>query len=184
MTEELTNSLRHSKSRGIEEISTSFNSGDTRTNILSTCITVDRTGFEVVGFTNVKVDLNVQYTKTLRRCSIFRYGVLEDPRDRSDWVHVGDEGFEFLLRHADHQIRHCSGGTILSDLLESQDAAVRKSAISGLVRGEANVKVLSEKGINAEIFSDLDASDEIEKVATGYDGMLSAPPLRLGTFGQ
>ena len=94
------------------------------------------------------------------------------------------KAFTFLLRHADHQICHCSGGTILSDLLESQDAAIRKSAISGLVRGQANVKVLSEKGINAELFSDLDASDEIEKVASGYDGMQSAPPLRLGLFEQ
>ena len=83
---------------------------------------------------------------------------------------------EILRRHADHQSRHCSGGTTLSALVKSQDDAIRKSTISGLVRGEAKVKVLSEKGIHAELFSDLDASDEIEKVASGYDGMQPPPP--------
>ncbi len=72
----------------------------------------------------------------------------------------------------DRQFCLCSGGTILSDLVQSQDDAIRKSSISGLVRGEANAKTLSEKGIKAELFSDFDASDEIEKVASEYDGML------------
>ena len=109
------------------------------------------------------------------------YGVLEDSRDRSDWVYVGYEGFEILRRRADHQSRHCSGGTILSDLVNAKDDAIRKSTISGLVRGEAKAKVLSEKGIDTELFSDLDANDEIEKVASGYDGMQPPPPPRLST---
>ena len=69
----------------------------------------------------------------------------------------------------------CSGGTILSDLVNSQDDAIRKSSISGLVRGEVRAKVLSEKGTNAELFSDLDAIDEIEKIAGGYDSMRPPP---------
>ena len=75
-------------------------------------------------------------------------------------------------RLRDRQLCLCSGGTILSDLVQSQDDAIRKSSISGLVRGEANAKTLSEKGIKADLFSDLDASDEIEKVASEYDSTL------------
>lgn len=60
---------------------------------------------------------------------------------------------------------------MLSDLVNSQNNILQKSIISGLVRGEAKAKVLSEKGINVELFSDLDASDEIEKIAGGYDSM-------------
>ena len=69
------------------------------------------------------------------------------------------------------QLNICSGGTILSQLVNSQDATIRQSSISGLVRGEDKAKILSEKGVNAETFSDLDASDEIEKIASGYDSM-------------
>ncbi|KAF6219651.1 hypothetical protein HO133_004120 [Letharia lupina] len=74
-------------------------------------------------------------------------------------------GFKILVTGATGYI----GGTILSDLVNSQNNSLRKSSISGLVRGEAKAKVLSEKGVNVELFSDLDASDEIEKIAGGYD---------------
>lgn len=61
------------------------------------------------------------------------------------------------------------GGSILSDLLKSQHDSIKKSNISGLVRGETKAQMLSDKGVKVELFSDLDASDEIEKLASGYD---------------
>ena len=70
---------------------------------------------------------------------------------------------------ADQPFHLCSGGTILSKLVNSQNESLQKSSISGLLRGEAKAKILSEKGISVELFRDLDASDEIEKIAGGYD---------------
>lgn len=36
--------------------------------------------------------------------------------------------------------------------------------------------MLSDKGVKVELFSDLDASDEIEKLASGYDSMQYSDP--------
>ena len=66
---------------------------------------------------------------------------------------------------------HSSGGTVLSELVKSQDGKIKNCSIAGLVRGKAKAKVLSEKGIGTELFSDLDASKEIEKIGRGYDSM-------------
>lgn len=101
----------------------------------------------------------------------FRYDRLQDSCDGCDRVYVGDRYTHNQLRPADDRVLLCSGGTILSDLVNSQNDFLRKSSISGLVRGEAKAKVLSGKGVNVELFSDLDASDEIEKIAGGYDSM-------------
>lgn len=64
-----------------------------------------------------------------------------------------------------------SGGSILSDLVNSQNDSIQNSSISGLVRGEAKAKLLSETGVNVELFGDLDAGDEIERIASNYDSM-------------
>ena len=58
--------------------------------------------FRFVRITNIKADFHVPYIKMLGRYSRLWYGVLEDSRDRSDWVYVGYEGFEILRRRADH----------------------------------------------------------------------------------
>ena len=115
--------------------------------------------------------------------STFLYGILQDPCNRRDWLYVGDENFDITPRHADHRFHPCSGGTILSEFVKSQDTTIQKSSIAGLVRGEARAKILSGKGTNAELFSDLDASDEIEKIASGYDSMQSPQHRHPKVFG-
>ena len=75
------------------------------------------------------------------------------------------------LKRTDYPFRLCSGETILTDRVNSPSDSIRKSSISSLVRGEAKAKLFSEKGVNAELFSDFDGNDEMEKVVGGYDSM-------------
>lgn len=65
---------------------------------------------------------------------------------------------------------------MLSTLLASQQHVIQKCEIAALVRREDQARILNDKGIKAELFRDLDASDEIERIASSYDSIVKAIP--------
>ena len=62
-----------------------------------------------------------------------------------------------------------SGGSILSQLLGSDDEAIENSQLSVLVRGAARAKAFSEVGVNPILFNSLDETEVLEKAASEHD---------------
>ncbi|KAH6627220.1 hypothetical protein B0J18DRAFT_489965 [Chaetomium sp. MPI-SDFR-AT-0129] len=61
------------------------------------------------------------------------------------------------------------GGSFLTQLLASSNPNIKKSSFSALVRKQEQADILTAKGINAIIFSDLDDSDALKKAASEHD---------------
>ncbi|RYO78674.1 hypothetical protein DL766_004883 [Monosporascus sp. MC13-8B] len=62
------------------------------------------------------------------------------------------------------------GGSVLSTLLTSKNPAVEHISLSALVRGEDRARLLTEAGVNVELFEDLDQTELLENIASNYDG--------------
>lgn len=52
----------------------------------------------------------------------------------------------------------------------SKDINILDCKISALVRGEEKARILKEKGIRPVLFDDLDATEQLEDIASDYDG--------------
>ena len=50
------------------------------------------------------------------------------------------------------------------------DSALKDISLSALVRGEARARVLVQKGLDVELFQDLDQDKLLEDTASNYDG--------------
>ncbi|BCS25471.1 NAD-dependent epimerase/dehydratase family protein [Aspergillus puulaauensis] len=61
------------------------------------------------------------------------------------------------------------GGTVLSTLLNTQDAAIKNASISVLVRNTQQAQVLEEKGISTVQVGDYTDTTAIAELASGYD---------------
>lgn len=65
-----------------------------------------------------------------------------------------------------------SGGTVLSNLLASEDSAIRDSVISVLVRGKEQARRLESKGVRVLMFEGFDEDVFIQQTAAEFDGKL------------
>jgi hypothetical protein len=59
---------------------------------------------------------------------------------------------------------------VLSTLLESKSPAFQNVSITALVRGEDRARTLTEKGVQVELFENLEQTELLEKLAANYDG--------------
>lgn len=62
---------------------------------------------------------------------------------------------------------------MLSTLTNSKNESGVDYQISGLVRGQEQAKLLEQKGIKPVLFDDLDASDQLQEIASHFDGKAS-----------
>lgn len=62
------------------------------------------------------------------------------------------------------------GGTVLSTLLNTLDAAVKNASISVLARNSQQAQVLEEKGISTVQVGDYTDTTAIAELASDYDG--------------
>ncbi len=62
-----------------------------------------------------------------------------------------------------------SGGSILHQLLGSDDEAIENSQLSVLVRGAARAKAFFKVGVNPILFNSLDETEVLEKTASEHD---------------
>ena len=58
---------------------------------------------------------------------------------------------------------------MLTTLTDSKNKSVINYQISGLVRGQEQAKLLEQKGIKPVLFDDLDASDQLQEIASHFD---------------
>ena len=72
-------------------------------------------------------------------------------------------------------LRSCSGGSILSTLLET--GIHKKYPISVLVRDEKRAAVLRSQGTTPILFDDLDDSELLQRVASEHDSMYEHCPI-------
>ncbi|KAM5375223.1 hypothetical protein ACJZ2D_006175 [Fusarium nematophilum] len=66
------------------------------------------------------------------------------------------------------------GGSVLTTLLNSQDALVQKSSITALVRKKEHADLLAAKGVTPVLFRDLSESEHLRDVASEQDVVIHA----------
>ena len=59
---------------------------------------------------------------------------------------------------------------MLSTLTKSKSESGVDYQISGLVRGQEQAKLLEQNGIKPVLFDDLDASEQLQEIASHFDG--------------
>ena len=62
-----------------------------------------------------------------------------------------------------------SGSSVLAQLLQSNDEAIKNSQLSVLVRGAEKAKAFSDANINPILFNSLDETEILEKAASEHD---------------
>ena len=62
---------------------------------------------------------------------------------------------------------------MLSTLTDSKNKSIVDSQVSGLVRSREQAKLLEQKGITPVLFDDLDASNQLQEIASHFDGKRS-----------
>jgi hypothetical protein len=66
-----------------------------------------------------------------------------------------------------------SGGSILSEVQKSNDAAVKSASLSALVRRSDQAEIFTSHGVEPILFKDLDDVETLERVASDFDVVIN-----------
>ncbi|KAL8734745.1 MAG: hypothetical protein Q9181_003085 [Wetmoreana brouardii] len=69
-----------------------------------------------------------------------------------------------------------SGGTVISTILTSRNDVLEHCNLSLLVRGADKARVFNEKGLKTVLFENLKDTQEIERIASGFDLVINITP--------
>jgi hypothetical protein len=68
-----------------------------------------------------------------------------------------------------------SGGSILTQLLQSELPIIKRIKVTAVVRQESQAALLREHGINAIVFSGLEDTELLQQLASEHDSEIYVP---------